>query len=144
MDKNEYQQKVMEKKVTGMYQLAQYNPMIDAKERTAIVGRNLLMLRKKAGLQQKEVAEIIDCKPQTYSGYETGRHEPNIETLVRLASLYNVSVDYIVGMFDDADEDTQIYAEIHNEIRNPKFQEIQIQMQLIRDEIAALKKQIEK
>ncbi len=52
--------------------------------------------RETHGLQKKEVAELIDIKPQTYGAYESGRNETPIEVLVRLSMLYNVPVDILV------------------------------------------------
>ena len=58
---------------------------------------NLKILRKQAGLTQGEVAKLINVNQRTYSGYETKFSEPNIETLIKLADYYNVSLDYLVG-----------------------------------------------
>ncbi len=54
-------------------------------------------LRKKNNLTQKEVAEKLIITPNGYSYYENNINEPNIETLCKLADLYNVSLDYLVG-----------------------------------------------
>ena len=90
-------------------------PMTNS-ERSAAVGRKMLLCRKKAGLSQSEVCAIIGIAPQTYSGYENGKHEPTLETLVRLAYLYEVSLDVLLDVFpNDGSEliseesKTQIY-----------------------------------
>ena len=58
---------------------------------------NLKQLRLSEQKTQKEIAEIINTTQYTYSNYETGYTQPTIETLVKLADYYNVSIDYLVG-----------------------------------------------
>ena len=57
----------------------------------------LIKLRKKAGLTQKELCNKLNVSRSTYNGYELDKFEPNIETLKKLADLYDVSVDYLIG-----------------------------------------------
>lgn len=58
---------------------------------------NLKALRKKAGVYQSEVAEAIGMSVQAYSHYETGRRDPDTNTLQKLADYFGVSVDAIIG-----------------------------------------------
>ena len=54
-------------------------------------------LRELNSQSLKDVAERLKIPYTTYRNYEIGRNEPNIENLCKLADLYNVSVDYILG-----------------------------------------------
>lgn len=54
-------------------------------------------LRKDKGLLQKELAQLLGVSIGTVSNYETGVHNPEIETLIKLADYFNVSVDYMLG-----------------------------------------------
>ncbi|MHB8063289.1 MAG: helix-turn-helix domain-containing protein [Ruminiclostridium sp.] len=54
-------------------------------------------LRKDKGLLQKELAQFLGVSIGTVSNYETGVHNPEIETLIKLADYFNVSVDYMLG-----------------------------------------------
>ena len=54
-------------------------------------------LRKQQKLTQQEVAEKLFISQHGYSNYEIEKTEPNIETLCKLADLFNVSLDYLVG-----------------------------------------------
>lgn len=54
-------------------------------------------LRNNENLNQEDVAKIIQVARTTYSSYEQGLSEPNIETLCKLADHYNTSLDYLVG-----------------------------------------------
>ena len=58
-------------------------------------------IRKKTGHTQQTLADELGLKQQTYAGYESGRHEPSIETLIQIANLFNVSMDYITGREED-------------------------------------------
>ena len=56
----------------------------------------LTEFRKVNGYQQKEVAELIGIKSQTYNAYESGRNETPAEILVRLSILYDTPIDILV------------------------------------------------
>ena len=55
-------------------------------------------LREDADLSQKEVAEYLRCSQQAYSNYELGQREVSPEILIKLAQLYHISVDYLLGL----------------------------------------------
>ena len=56
-------------------------------------------LRTKANKSQQELSEIIGVAQTTYAGYENGKREPDIQTLIKIADYYKVSVDYIIGRY---------------------------------------------
>lgn len=58
---------------------------------------NLKLLRKNAGKTQEEMAQFLNTTHRTYGRYEQGQFEPSIETLIKLADYYQVSLDYLVG-----------------------------------------------
>ena len=58
----------------------------------------LRMLRKAKGLTQLQVAELIGVTKAMVSAYETAAKAPSIEILIRLASFYGVTVDYLVSV----------------------------------------------
>ena len=61
---------------------------------------NLKLLRQQKNLTQSDVANQIGITQTTYSRYESGARQPDIETLTRLANFYDVSVDQILGRSD--------------------------------------------
>lgn len=63
-------------------------------------------LRLENGLRQKDVAEKIGVCTASYGFYENWINKPDPETLVKLANLYNVSIDYLLGLTDDFGERT--------------------------------------
>ena len=58
-------------------------------------------LRKENGYTQEFVADYLNVKQNTYSQYEAGVNQIPIESLIKLATLYDTSVDYILNLTDD-------------------------------------------
>ena len=58
---------------------------------------NLKEIRSKRNLTQQQVADHIGCSAVVYSRYENGIRQPSIETLLRIADLFGVTVDYLLG-----------------------------------------------
>jgi len=63
-------------------------------------GKRLLEARKKKGFSQDEVAKLLNTKAPVIGRYERDEAKPNIEAAARLASLLEVSLDYLVGNSD--------------------------------------------
>lgn len=55
-------------------------------------------LREDNDLTQKEIAEYLHIKQNTYSQYENGQRQIPIECLIALARYYKTSTDYILGL----------------------------------------------
>ena len=53
-------------------------------------------LRKYQHLTQAEIAKELNINQRTYSQYETGTTEPNLETLKKIATFFDVSIDYLL------------------------------------------------
>lgn len=62
---------------------------------------NLKYAREKMGLSQKEVAEGIGVAKSTYSLYESGNREPNVQTIKKIAELLNVTADELLGINEE-------------------------------------------
>ncbi|MCM1042633.1 MAG: helix-turn-helix domain-containing protein [Corallococcus sp.] len=60
-------------------------------------------LREEKKLTQENVCEKLNVSRNCYASYEQGRTEPNIEMLVKLANLFECSVDYLLGRVSDID-----------------------------------------
>lgn len=54
-------------------------------------------LRLEHSLKQRDLAELLNVHQTTYGSYERGELQPPITTLIFLANLYHVSIDYLVG-----------------------------------------------
>lgn len=55
-------------------------------------------LRKQSGLTQKQLADKIGVTTQTVSYYENQYRIPSPEMLIKLAQIFNVSADYLLGI----------------------------------------------
>lgn len=58
---------------------------------------NLKKLRLERGLRQEDMAKLINKSDVAYGYYESGRNEPDLQTLIKLADFFGCSVDYLVG-----------------------------------------------
>ena len=62
---------------------------------------NLKIARERKGLSQKDIADGIGVAKSTYSLYESGNREPNVQTIKKIADLLNVSADELLGIDDE-------------------------------------------
>lgn len=56
------------------------------------------MLREKHGLKQVNLANALQVTPQAVSKWEKGANLPDVEALTRIARLFDVSTDYLLGL----------------------------------------------
>ena len=61
-----------------------------------MLGERIKKYREEKKMTQAEVAEVLGVKPATISKYEAETLEPNIESLKKLAELFEVSVDELL------------------------------------------------
>ena len=57
----------------------------------------LIEQRKLNKLTQRQLAEYLQIAQPSYIRYENGSAEPSLETLVKIADYFDVSVDYLLG-----------------------------------------------
>ena len=62
-----------------------------------IMELRLKEIRLMKKLTQREVADMLGVSSVAYSRYENGTREPSIDILLKLSSIYNISVDYLIG-----------------------------------------------
>ena len=60
----------------------------------------ILELRKKRGLSQEELADVLNVSRQTISRWEVGTALPDAINLVQLSKVFEVSTDYLLGRQD--------------------------------------------
>ena len=61
------------------------------------ISKNLKMLMKGQDLKQQELAEEIGISQSAISSWLSGKKEPSIESLWKLADYFDVSIDELVG-----------------------------------------------
>lgn len=54
-------------------------------------------LRKQNRMTQNELGDVLGYGYSAISNYESGRNEPSINNLIKIADYFNVSIDYLVG-----------------------------------------------
>lgn len=55
--------------------------------------------REKLDLTQEQMAKLLNINRVTYTGWESGKHNPNIEDLINLANFFKTSTDYLLGRY---------------------------------------------
>ncbi len=60
----------------------------------------LKMMREDSDITQKQIADYLHIKQNTYSQYENGQRGIPVETLIKLAKFFSTSTDYILELTD--------------------------------------------
>lgn len=61
------------------------------------IGNRIILLRKQNNLSQSDIAQKVGASPTIIGNYERNTNTPSIEMMIKIAKVYNVSVDYIIG-----------------------------------------------
>lgn len=59
--------------------------------------RKLKLLRNEFGISQQQLADVIGVSQQSVNKYENHSVEPDIDTMIKIADYFSVSVDYLIG-----------------------------------------------
>lgn len=96
--------------------------------------QRLRELRKEKGLTMKKLGEMVGVGESTISQYENGKRQPDFTTLDKLAEIFNVSVDYLLGRTDVPQQASQEKSTANGELeenlvvycRNGKTKELKL------------------
>lgn len=61
-------------------------------------GANIAAYRKMCGFTQQQVADMLNLNRTTYTKYETGVSEPSIEIMKKIANIFGVDVNALLGI----------------------------------------------
>lgn len=64
-------------------------------------GAVLKRLRRQAGMTQKQLAEKLGITKSVVSYYELSERAPSAEILVKIARIFHVTTDYLLGLEDE-------------------------------------------
>lgn len=95
---------------------------IGVKGEFIMIGERLRKLREDKKYQQKEVAEKLGMSHSRYSNYENGVSKPDYDTLLKIADLYDVSVDFLLGRYKTLDKkemEVKEALEFYNALKDP-------------------------
>lgn len=59
-------------------------------------------LREDKDLKQEDIAKILNISQTNYSKYELGKINIPINSLIILATFYNTSIDYLLGLTNES------------------------------------------
>lgn len=62
-----------------------------------VLGDRLKELREEKELTQEELGKLLSVSRQAVSSYESEDAEPSLNNLVRLADIFDISLDYLLG-----------------------------------------------
>jgi transcriptional regulator with XRE-family HTH domain len=62
-----------------------------------VLATNLRIQRAKKRVRQQDVADAVSIDQAALSQYENGTRVPNVETVVKLADYYGISLDTLAG-----------------------------------------------
>ncbi len=71
-----------------------------------VLGERIKYLRQQRGWSQMQLSKKLNTHQKQISGYERGIHTPSIDLLIKMAELFNISLDYFA--FDDQEDKTCI------------------------------------
>ena len=61
------------------------------------IGERIMQLRKQLNISQLELADMAEVSRTIIGNYERNTNTPSIEVLLKIAKVFNVSVDFLVG-----------------------------------------------
>lgn len=85
---------------------------------------NLKVAREHKGMSQKDVAEKIGVAKSTYSLYESGNREPNVQTIKKISDVLSTSADRLLGLEEEPQVDTLAAHFDGNEFTDDEMTEI--------------------
>ncbi len=77
-------------------------------------GKNLLKYRKLCNFTQQQIADLLNLNRTTYTKYETGVSEPSFDILKKIAAIYGVDINSILGSGNFAPKLTDSYMPINS------------------------------
>lgn len=97
------------------------------------IGAKIRLLRKRAGLTQEQLAELLDLTPQQIQKYESGGNRLNTDRLQEIAQLLKVPVQ-LFFLISDSDnphsDEEQLLLHAYRTIPNRQLQESLLQLAL--------------
>lgn len=72
-------------------------------------------LRIQANMSQEELAKLLGISRSAISSYENGTRSPNHDILIKIATIFNVSTDYLLGLSEiktNKDQFNLVFSEI--------------------------------
>lgn len=78
------------------------------------IGDRIIQLRKQQNLSQEELAKKAEVSRTIIGNYERNTNTPSIEVLIKLARVFNVSLDYLIGEGELSSYDKEVLKRIED------------------------------
>ena len=88
------------------------------------VGNNMKKLRKKAGLTQKDMGELLNIPCSTYSNFENNNREPKKQILIQIAEIFDVKLEDLLSINSTSTKTPKEHLVIPYDIKNIQKTEI--------------------
>ena len=92
--------------------LYQFDPRNLEQEIVLTLSEQLRFLRGYNAVTQREIADALCIDRSTYAYYEVGETQPSLLMLARLAKLYDVTTDYLLGIQPEEKQPTSFEREL--------------------------------
>lgn len=86
-----------------------------------IFAKRLKQLREQHNLSTRALGEIVSTSNATISRYETGKRDPDLLIVHKLASYFNVTIEYLCG--EDADTGVETLIELYTKLSEESKQD---------------------
>lgn len=77
-----------------------------------MIAHRIIALRRKQGMSQAQLARKLHISASAEGKYEQGRRLPSVETLVLMANIFNVSLDYLITGHEYTAKSNSVHHEI--------------------------------
>lgn len=95
--------------------------MNDKQITLTVFSRRLRQLREERDLTTLQLMKNTGISDATISRYETGKRDPNLKLVIRLADYFNVSLEWLCGLEFTNDEFTTLYNELTDEQKQDAY-----------------------
>lgn len=85
----------------------------------------LLYLRQRSGMSQQELSEKSGCSRSAIGMYETGRREPDLETLETFADIFNVDMDFLTGRAESSEWSIRFRKKLDEELSHANMADLE-------------------
>lgn len=83
-------------------------------------GSRLRDLRNEKKLTQDDLGKMLNVSGKTIGAWERDSRQPNIEAINKIASIFNVSTDYLLGNVEKKDDDNVDYVALDKALDNAR------------------------
>ena len=92
-----------------------------------MIGERLKLLRNEKGYTQQELAALLDVSYQAVGHWEKGSNDPNNDLLIKIASLFCVTTDYLLGVENEREKvqkAAELFSDMNSEAAKNKIQQM--------------------